>query len=196
MSRRTPLLIVLAGVLWVPSLAQSQENRQAREDRQGRAQARRRGGFDPAEMRNRMMNDLKEQLGASDDEWKTLVPKIEKVMTVQRELQVGVGGPGGWGPPGGPGGPGGPDVSDGPGRRERDGDMGNWSEGKVAQARRELRRVVESRGASAAEISAKLAAYRKARQAARAELENARKDLVDATTPQQEAVLVIVGLLE
>src|SRR5262245_28244140 len=57
--------------------------------------------FNPQAMRQRMMDRMKERLGATDDEWKVLSPKIEKVMSVQRDLRGG-GGPGGMfggGPP-------------------------------------------------------------------------------------------------
>src|SRR5258708_4012287 len=54
------------------------------------------GNFDPAQMRERMMTRIKEQLGASDDEWKALQPAVEKVMTAQRDARAGGrGGPGG-----------------------------------------------------------------------------------------------------
>src|SRR5690242_17995936 len=39
-----------------------------------------RGNFDPAQMRQRMEERLKTELGVSDDEWKALQPKVEKVM--------------------------------------------------------------------------------------------------------------------
>src|SRR5690349_21435292 len=45
-----------------------------------------RRGFDPAQMRQRMMDLMKEQLGASDDEMQALAPKIEKVMQLQRDI--------------------------------------------------------------------------------------------------------------
>src|SRR5437867_5400501 len=73
------------------------------------AQNQGRGNFDPAQFRERRMNQLKEQLGATDDEWKAIQPKVEKVMNAQREMRggggFGFGGPGGGG--GGRGGPGG-----------------------------------------------------------------------------------------
>ena len=71
-----------------------------------------RGNFDPAQMRERMMTRIKEQLGATDDEWKAIEPKVDKVMTAQRESRGGFGfggfGGGRGGPGGGFGGPPGP----------------------------------------------------------------------------------------
>src|SRR5437867_3676371 len=49
------------------------------------------GGFDPAQMRQRMMDALKQQLGATDDEWKAIQPKVEKVMEAQRDARSGGG---------------------------------------------------------------------------------------------------------
>lgn len=73
-----------------------------------------------AQMRQEMMDRLKEAVGASDDEWKVIQPRIEKVQDLQR--QTGGRGPGMFmgPPPGGPGGgpggppPGGPDNANGP----------------------------------------------------------------------------------
>ncbi|HXE55185.1 MAG TPA: hypothetical protein VN541_19335, partial [Tepidisphaeraceae bacterium] len=70
------------------------------------------GPPDFAQMRQQMEQHLKDLLGASDNEWKVLQPKIEKVRQAQRS--AGQGGPMGFffGPP--PGGPGGPDGAGGP----------------------------------------------------------------------------------
>src|SRR5205814_10221636 len=89
------------------AFAQNQNNGQAR----GQGQGGGRGNFDPAQMRERMMSRIKEQLGATDEEWKAIEPKVDKVMTAQRESRGGFGfggfgrgGPGGGGPGGGGGG--------------------------------------------------------------------------------------------
>src|SRR5216110_2902919 len=66
-----------------------------------------RGNFDPAAFRERRMNQIKEQLGATDEEWKAIEPKVDKVMTAQRESFGGFGGRGGPGGRGGGGGGGG-----------------------------------------------------------------------------------------
>lgn len=69
------------------------------------------GPPDFAQMRQQMMDRLKDAMGATDDEWKVIQPKIEKVQQLQR--QTGGRGPGMFGPP--PGGPGGPGNGGGPG---------------------------------------------------------------------------------
>src|SRR5215208_6905495 len=68
------------------------------------AQNQQRGNFDPAQFRERRMNQIKEQLGASDDEWKVIQPKVDKVMNAQRETFGGGRGFGGRGGGGGGGG--------------------------------------------------------------------------------------------
>ncbi|MBP7934375.1 MAG: hypothetical protein KA354_06970 [Phycisphaerae bacterium] len=147
------------------------------------------GGFDPAQWRERMSKMMQDQLGASDDEWKVLYPKIEKVQTTQRESFGGFGMMGfGRRPGGGPGGPGG-----GPGGP---GGMGNQQLSKVAQAQTDLRALLDKKDAGATDIAGKLAAYREAREKARTEVQAAQKSLKELVTQRQEAVLVLMGVLE
>ena len=140
--------------------------------------AQERGNFDPEEIRARREAQMKEQLGVSDDEWKVLQPKVEKVMTAQREMGGG-GGFGGGGRRGGGGGGG-----------------GNQPETAVAKARADLRTTLENQNASAQEINAKLTALREARTKAKANLEAAQKELKEVLTARQEAVFVSMGQLE
>jgi hypothetical protein len=139
------------------------------------------GGFDPAQFRQRMMDNLKEQLKATDDEWKVLEPKVDKVMTAQASARAGGGFARGRGGPGGGGGGG-----------------GNFpgNDSPAAQAARDLRTTLENDSAQASEITQKLTALREARAKAKADLETAQKDLKDVLTPRQEAVLVVNGMLE
>jgi hypothetical protein len=136
-----------------------------------------RGNFDPAQMRERMMTRLKEQLGANDEEWKVLSPKVEKVMTAQNNSRSGGGFGGGRGGRGGGGG----------------GD--NQPTTALGTASRDLRQALEN-NAPAEEINKKLAAYREARTKAREELASAQKELKELLTPKQEAQLVVNGMLE
>ena len=49
-----------------------------------------RGNFDPEQMRQRMLERYKERLEVkSDDEWKIISERIEKVMTAQRDARMG-----------------------------------------------------------------------------------------------------------
>lgn len=147
-----------------------------------------RGGFDPAAMRQRMMETLKTDIGATDEEWKALEPKVEKVMTLSMESRMGgmfMMGRGGRGGPGGPGGPGGEAPASAP--------EPTTEIGKAAQA---LRQVIDNKEAKADEINSALKTYRDARAKSKADLEKAQKDLKEVLTVRQEAVLVTRGLLE
>jgi len=142
-------------------------------------QGRGRGNFDPAQMRERMMTRIKEQLGATDDEWKAIEPKVDKVMTAQREMRGGFGF-GGFGR-GGPGGGGGADQQP------------TTAVGKAAQ---DLRTTLDSKDSAPETIAKKLAALREAREKARKDVGDAQKDLKEILTQRQEAVLVMNGMLE
>ena len=149
-------------------------------DRQPGGDRGQRGNFDPAEWQKRMMERFKEQLKAPDDEWAVIQPKLEKVMTAQREARAGgmFGGRGGRGGPGGPGGDQQQDTS------------------ALGVASRELRTALENENTSGEELDKKLAAFREARAKAQANLEAARKDLKEILSPRQEASLVMIGILE
>lgn len=215
MSRRVVIPLIAVSVLLLPSLALTQ---------QATGRARRPGGMDREQMHKRMLANLKQRLGASNDEWKTLSPKVEKVTEARRDL----GGPGErMGPPmmgadrhGGPGeeGMGGrgrpeggerrergdrPERPDRPeGARDRNGPPDREGEGEppaeseVAKAQHALREAVDSDTASAEDVAAKLAAYRQARDKAREQLKTAQKDLQAAVTPKQEAILVSMNILD
>src|SRR5438309_1235425 len=45
--------------------------------------------WDPAQMRQRMEDMMKQQLGTNDDEWKIIQPKLQKVLEVQRDARGG-----------------------------------------------------------------------------------------------------------
>src|SRR5690242_10927736 len=59
------------------------------------------GDFDPAQMRQRMMERIREALDVKEDtEWQAVSERINKVMDARRAAR-GPGGPGGFGGPGG-----------------------------------------------------------------------------------------------
>jgi hypothetical protein len=182
MKRWIAPLAVLAGLVLIPTLALTQDA--------GQNGGRRRGGgggnFDPAAFRERQLNNIKEQMGATDQEWNALKPKVEKVMDAQRDAFVRMGGMGGRGAGGGPGG-GGPGAGGG---------AANQPESKVAQAQADLRKVLDNKDAGAPEIDKALKAFRDARDKARADLKAAQKDLQVSVNKKQEAALVLSGLLD
>jgi len=144
------------------------------------------GNFDPNQFRQRMMDRMKETLGATDEEMKALAPRIEKVQTLQRDARGG-GGMGGMFGRGGRGGPGG----GGPGGTAAP--EPTTDTGKTSQA---LSKVLENKEAKADDIKAALQAYRDARAKAEAALEQAQKELREVLTVRQEAQFVMMGLLK
>ncbi len=171
MTRRVLLLLAVGCALVAPSFARAQAQPQDNNNQN------RRGNFDPAQFRERYMTSIKEQLKADDDEWKVLSPKIEKLMTAQRDTR-GAGGFRG-GRPGGGGTP--PD---------------NQPTTPVSKASADLRTALENKDTPAEDIAKKLAALREARDKARADLAAVQKELKDVLTQRQEAVLVTMGMLE
>lgn len=145
------------------------------ERREGRGEGR---GGSPEEWRQRMEQRMKEQLQVNDEEWSVLQPKLEKVNRAMRDARGGFGFGGRRG-----GGAGGDQGGDQP-------------ETPVAKATRDLRTALENNSATEQELAAKIAALREARKKSQADLDAARKELQEVVTPRQEAVLVMMGLLE
>ena len=170
------------------------------------------GNFDPAQMRQRMMERLRDQLEVKDDaEWKLLAERIQKVLEARRALG-GPGGPGGFGmmrpggppprpdgaapgqdgpPPGGPDQPGAPDGAGGPGGPGGPG-MFNRPPSPEIEA---LRKALEA-NASSAELKTRLAAVRTAREQKEAALATAQDELKQLLSVRQEAVAVMFGLVK
>jgi hypothetical protein len=181
------------------------------------------GNFDPAQMRQRMMERMREQYEVTDDaEWKLISERITAVMDAQRATRAGGGGFGGPGGPGGPGGgpggfrpQGGGDNQGGPGgpRGEagqgapggfggQGGQRGPGGPGGGFGGPREtnpeveaLQKAIEAK-ASPDEIKAKLARLRESRKEKEAKLEKAQEDLKQVLSAKQEAVAVMAGLLK
>lgn len=189
-------LVALALMLVVPGRALAQDPPPG--ERQGGGQEEPRGGrdgrgggrgnFDPEQFRRRIAERMKEALGANDDEFAVIQPKIEKVMNLQRQsagggmgmiFGGGRGGPGGGGPGGGGRGGRGPGGDDSP----------------VSAARRDLQKSVEA-NAGPDELKARMAALRDARAKSREELTKAQQELRELLTMKQEAALVMMGMLE
>ncbi len=149
--------------------------------------------FDPAEMRKRMLDRLKTELGATDDEFTALQPKLEKVMTAQREANAGRfgmfgGGRRGRGGAGAPGG-GGDTAAPQPAASDQPASA-------VRTASQDLQKTLENKDSKPEEIKAKLDALREAKTKAKADLTAAQADLKGVLTQRQEAVLVEAGMLE
>ncbi len=145
--------------------------------------AERRRRFDPERMRQMILERIKENLGATDEDWKVLKPKVEKVQTLSRQARGG----------------GGMGMFFGRRRRRPAG------EGEAAPTRelsavekkvQELQTLLENEEAKPEEITKKLTALREAREKAKQKLAKAQKQLRELLSVRQEAQLVLMGLLD
>lgn len=153
-----------------------------------------------AEFQKRMMNIYKENLGASDTEWKIIEPKLNKVLEIQRQSRFsgmrGMMGRGmmGRGRGGDRGSRGGADRGgDRGGRGSRESDR---PETEIQKASAALADVLEKKSSTSEQIKAKLLELRKAKEKAKQTLAAAQKDLKSVLTVRQEATLVSSGILE
>jgi len=203
MQRKVMTIGVVAGVLalMIGGLALAQQGAGGGRQRGQGGQGGPGGNFDPAQMRQRMMDRMKEQLGADDAAWKVLEPRLTKVMEANR--QVGGGGRGGMmgmmggmrGQRGGQGGPGAADAGGAPAQQRRGAGPGG-EQTALDKAMTQLRTTLENSSASPEEIKTQLTAVRQAREKAKQDLAAAQADLKKILTVRQEAVLVEMGQLD
>lgn len=153
-----------------------------------------RGNFDPAQMRERMMTRLREQMDVKDDaEWKAIEGQIGKVMDARRDTMAsefsmfrGMRGSRSTDSSSSSSSA----SSDQGSSRRRGGFFGEPSPEVEA-----LQKAIDDK-ASSDEIQAKLAALRKSNKEKQAKLDKAQADLKAILTPRQEAVAVLDGLLK
>jgi hypothetical protein len=173
-----------------------------------------RGSGGMADFQKRIMGMYKENLGASDVEWKIIEPKLTKVMELSRESRssgmrgmMGRGVRGGDAARGGRGGDATRGVRGGDAARGgRGGDAtrgertlppreGDRPESEIQKASTALDTVLENKSATNDQIKAKLLQLRKAKEKAQQVLVAAQKDLKSVLTVRQEAKLVAAGML-
>lgn len=191
--RKMVLVMIMAGVIgacWVVSgIAQqtgeegNQQPPERQRDRSGDWRER------VEQFRQQMQERMREQLGASEEEWKVLYPRIQKVQQLQRQTRGGFWSMVGWG-----------------GRQARRGRRGGQAQRPEVAPQRErsevekkteaLRNLLEDKSSGAEPLKVALDALRKARAKARQELEAARKELRNVVTVRQEAQLVLIGILD
>lgn len=92
--------VILLGIMACQSVSQEKAQPQApaaqpqapaAQPQAPRVQQQRGVTIDPAELHKQMMNRIRENLKATDEEWKVIAPKIEKVRTLQIEMRPGAG---------------------------------------------------------------------------------------------------------
>ena len=170
------IVVIVAGV-WIQQAMSQQEPG----DQQGQ-----RGPRDPQQMRQQMMDRMKEQLGVNDEEWKVMQPLLEKVMTLSREARGGgMGGMMGGRRGGRPGGDN--NAAPPPGARPQS---------DIQKASDALQKLLNDKDSKPEQIKAALATYREVRAKARAALEAAQTKLREICNMRQEARLVSMGMLD
>ena len=135
------------------------------------------------DFRQRMNERIKEVLGATDDEWMVLQPRLEKVQALQMQVR----------------GAGMAVLFRGRRGFDRRGGMGPMaaaSPNEVQKAAEALQTLLDDKGAGNDAIKTRLEALRIAQQKAREELVKAQKDLRELLTIRQEAALTLMGLLD
>jgi hypothetical protein len=157
--------------------------------RQGGQGGQGRGNFDPDQMRQRMMDGVREQFEVKDDaEWQVIEPRVSKVWETRREVgAAGAGGmrmmarrPQGDNADGGQGGPG--------------GQAARRFGGEPSAEEAALQKAIDS-NASTAELKSAIAKYRESRKQREAALEKAQQELKEVLNVKQEAVALSMGLI-
>jgi hypothetical protein len=133
------------------------------------------GNFDPAQFQQRMLDNIKEQLGYTNDtEWAAVQPLVQKVLDAR--IQGARGGFGGGGRRGGGGG-------------------GGFGGNQTPDPDREALQQAIDNNAPAAQVKTLLDKYRASVKAKQAKLEAAQADLKKVLSQKQEAAAVLAGLL-
>jgi len=129
----------------------------------------------------RTLERLRVQLKPTDEEWKVLAPRIEKLLLAQQDVRAGLRGAG---------------------RGGFGGAFGNFGGNNLAptteveEAAADLREVAQDPTVNSAEAKRRLSIYRKAREKARQRVEEAGRDLKELLSQRQEGLLVMLGVLE
>jgi len=172
------------------SAAGARGGRADRGQRAPREGATRQTQRDPEQMQRMMTERMKGQLGAGDEEWKVIQPRLQKVMNLSRQVNARgrgmmFGGPGGMGGRGQTG-----------GQRTRPGtDQPQQELSALEKATQGLQDALSSENAKPEDIKAKLTALRTAKEKATKDLTAAQNELKKDLTVKQEAILVLSGYL-
>jgi hypothetical protein len=145
------------------------------------------------QFRQQQLDQYKESLGASDEEWMVIRPRIEKVRDLTEAAGGGLAGM----------------ISSlgrGFGRRGGGGAQqlaaftaamnGGQQQTPLQVKMRLLDEALNNKEMPESEVRARLASVREERERVRAELNRARAELTELLTPRQEATLFQMGMLE
>ncbi len=157
------------------------------------------GGFDPAQMRQRRLEQIRQAFGVTDDaEWQVISEKLSQVMELRRAGRPPLGGPGGFG---GPGRPQRPPAAEAPGNESTPAEEAPQPpagppppRGELSPEVQAVQKAIEAK-APTSELKARLAELKAARAKQQVELGKAQDDLRQVLSTQQEAIAVLYGLL-
>lgn len=139
-----------------------------------------RGNFDPAEMQQRLMNNLREQFGVTDDaEWKAIADRITAIYELRRASGGGFGGLG---------------AFRGGGQAGQNAGAGRRGQAAASPEQDALRQAISDKLPDA-EIKSRLTRLREVRKANEEKLTKAQEELRGILSVRQEAVAVMFGLL-
>jgi len=148
------------------------------------------GGFrnmDPAQRQQFFMNNIREQLGFTNDtDWNAVQPLVQKVMDARRDVGFG-GGMGRMFRGNRGGGPGGDQAGGNGGRR-------GFFGGTPSPEAEALQKAIDD-NAPTAQVKEALATYRATQKAKQARLEQSQADLRKVLSIKQEAQATLLGLL-
>jgi hypothetical protein len=153
----------------------------------GKTMAQGRGNFDPAQMKQDMMDRLRDQMDIKDDaEWQAIEPKVSKVFDARRDVMaMGFRGMGGR-------------------RRNNNGGGDNGGDnprprrnpfGEPSAALEALQKAIDEK-APPADLKTKLAAVRAEIKDKQSKLLASQEDLRGVLTARQEAIATVNGLLQ
>jgi len=142
------------------------------------------GGFDPAQMQERILERYREALGFTNQtEWDAVRPLVQKVLDAQREVMMVSGRRMMRAFRGGPGGFGGPEG----------GPFGQMAQPSPAEEA--LQKAIDS-NASREELKAAMEKVRQERKQKQEALRAAQEELRKVLTLRQEAIALQMGLIE
>jgi hypothetical protein len=136
--------------------------------------------FDPAQFQQRMMDNIHDQLGFTNDtDWDAVQPLVQKVMDARRDVGFGAGMGRMFG---------------GRNRGGQNGGMGRMFGGPPSPEAEALQKAIDD-NAPDAQINAALDKYRATQKDKEDKLHQAQEDLRKVLTVKQEAQATLLGLL-
>jgi hypothetical protein len=149
----------------------------------GQGGGNRRGNFDPAQMQQRIMDNVRDELNFTNDtDWNAVQPLVQKVLDARRDVGFGNMGRLFGRNRGGQGGQGG-------GNRR-----GGMFGGQTSPEQDALQKAIDE-DAPSAQIKDLLTKYQASQKAKQAKLEQAQADLRAVLSSKQEAQATLLGLL-